>query len=214
MWSRSESDGQEATMRRAMTGVAVAVCGAVFGAGAAGAQTTSVEIAPYAGYLLFDDFVDGPLGTSVGGGSGPVYGLQLAFPLTSHLAVVGHVGYADSELRAGIPLLGGVDFGKHTALLYDGAVQLSGGGRFGPFVQAGIGGMRQEITVSGLTTDATSVVYSVGGGLDVALTQGLALRLMAKDYAGEFDFREATFLDIDSGTMHNVALSAGLRFRF
>ena len=37
---------------------------------------------------------------------------------------------------------------------------------------------------------------------------------MAKDYMGEFDLREATFIDVDGGTMHNVALSAGLRFRF
>jgi opacity protein-like surface antigen len=85
---------------------------------------------------------------------------------------------------------------------------------FGPFLQAGIGGMRQEITAFGLTTEATSLVYSVGGGLDVALTPRMALRLMAKDYAGEFDHREAFFVDVDAGTMHNVALSAGVRFRF
>jgi opacity protein-like surface antigen len=202
-------------MTRARWGVAwgLAVAG-LLGGRAVGAQTAAAEIAPYAGYMLFDDFIEGPLGSSVGGGSGPVYGLQLALPLTSHLAVVGHVGYADTELRAGFPLVGGIDFGRHTALLFDGAVQLSGNGRLGPFLQAGLGGMRQEITVSGLSTDATSLMLSVGGGVDIALSRGLALRLMAKDYAGAFDFQEATFLDIDGGTMHNVALSAGLRLRF
>jgi opacity protein-like surface antigen len=200
-------------MTRAVTFAAIGAVACA--AGPLAAQTrASVEIAPYAGYVLFDDFLDGPLGTSVGGGHGPVYGLQLALPLTPNLAIVGNVGYADSELRAGIPLLGGVEFGKHTALIYDGALQLSGSGRVAPFVQAGIGGMRQEITVSGLTTDATGLVYSVGGGLDFTVTPNVALRLMAKDYAGEFDFREATFLDVDGGTMHNIALSAGLRFHF
>jgi opacity protein-like surface antigen len=184
-------------------------------AGPLAAQThAAVDLTPYAGYILFGDFIDGPLGTSLGGGSGPVYGLQLALPLASGIALVGHIGYADSELRAGIPLLGGVDFGRHTALIYDGAVQLSGRGRVAPFVQAGIGGMRQEITVSGLTTAATGLVYALGGGIDLAITPRVALRLMAKDYAGAFDFQEATLLDIDGGTMHNVALGAGLRFHF
>lgn len=181
---------------------------------AAAQRAPAVEIAPYAGYMVFDDFIDGPLGTSLGGGNGPVYGLQMAIPLTANIALVGNVGYSDSNLRAGIPLVGGIDFGEHSALMYDGGVQLSLPGRLAPFVQAGIGGMRQEVTVSGLTTDATGLVYSVGGGIDLAITPNVGLRLMAKDYAGEFDFREATFIDIDGGTMHNVALSAGLRFHF
>lgn len=181
---------------------------------AAAQRAPAVEIAPYAGYMVFDDFIDGPLGTSLGGGNGPVYGLQMAIPVTANIALVGNVGYSDSNLRAGIPLVGGIDFGEHSALMYDGGVQLSLPGRLAPFVQAGIGGMRQEVTVSGLTTDATGLVYSVGGGIDLAITPNVGLRLMAKDYAGEFDFREATFIDIDGGTMHNVALSAGLRFHF
>lgn len=174
----------------------------------------SVEIAPYAGYMLFDDFIEGPLGTSLGGGNGPVYGLQMAFPLTANIALVGNVGYSDSNLRVGIPLVGGIDFGEHNALMYDGGLQLTVPGRVSPFVQAGVGGMRQEVTVAGLSTDATGFVYSLGGGVDIGITPNVGLRLMAKDYAGKFDFREATFIDVDGGTMHNVALSAGLRFHF
>jgi opacity protein-like surface antigen len=187
---------------------------ALLAAPAAAQRAPAVEIAPYAGYMLFDDFIDGPLGTSLGGGNGPVYGLQMAIPLTRSIALVGNVGYVDSKLRAGIPLVGGIDFGEHSALMYDGGVQLSVPGRVAPFVQAGIGGMRQEVTVSGLTTDANGLVYSVGGGIDVGITPNIGLRLMAKDYAGKFDFKEATFIDVDGGTMHNVALSAGLRFHF
>jgi opacity protein-like surface antigen len=164
--------------------------------------------------MLFDDFIAGPLGSSLGGGNGPVYGLQMAIPLTPNIAVVGNVGYVDSKLRAGIPLVGGIDFGEHSALMYDGGVQLSMPGRVAPFVQAGIGGMWQEVTVSGLSTDANGLVYNVGGGIDLGITPNIGLRLMAKDYAGRFDFKEATFVDVDGGTMHNVALSAGLRFHF
>jgi hypothetical protein len=74
--------------------------------------------------------------------------------------------------------------------------------------------MYQEVTVSGLQTDANGFIYSVGGGVDLALTPNIGLRLMAKDYAGAFDFQEATFIDVGSRTMHNIALSAGLRFHF
>jgi opacity protein-like surface antigen len=203
--------------RGLLAGALAAIAGALVVAEPAVAQRgagASVEVAPYAGYMLFDDFVDGPLGTSIGGANGPVYGVQLALPLTRHVALVGNVGYADSELRVGVPIVGGLGFGDHKAVLYDGGIQLSGGGRIAPFVQAGLGGMYQKVSVSGLSTDATSFVYSVGGGLDVAITRNVGLRLMAKDYAGEFDFEEATFIDIERGTMHNIALSAGLRFHF
>jgi hypothetical protein len=37
---------------------------------------------------------------------------------------------------------------------------------------------------------------------------------MARDYVGKFDFEEAVLFDVDGKTMHNVALSAGLRLSF
>ena len=34
---------------------------------------------------------------------------------------------------------------------------------------------------------------------------------MVKDYIGKFDAREATSVNVDTKTTHNVAVSAGLR---
>jgi hypothetical protein len=47
--------------------------------------------------------------------------------------------------------------------------------------------------------------------VDVALAPRLGLQLMAKDYIGKFDAREATSIEVDTRTTHNWALSAGLR---
>jgi hypothetical protein len=37
---------------------------------------------------------------------------------------------------------------------------------------------------------------------------------MAKDYVGKFDVQEATFLDIEGRTAHNIALTVGLKLAF
>ena len=55
---------------------------------------------------------------------------------------------------------------------------------------------------------------NVGLGADLALGDAVGLRLMAKDYVGKFDFKDATTLDVQSQTAHNWALTAGLRFNF
>jgi hypothetical protein len=54
----------------------------------------------------------------------------------------------------------------------------------------------------------------VGAGADVGLTRSIGLRLMAKDYVGRFDVREATTLDYEPGIAHNFAFSAGLKIAF
>jgi hypothetical protein len=54
----------------------------------------------------------------------------------------------------------------------------------------------------------------VGAGADVAIGPRLGLQLMAKDYIGKFDAREATAINVDTRTTHNWALSAGLRLGF
>ena len=63
-------------------------------------------------------------------------------------------------------------------------------------------------------THATNVAYNVGAGADVAIGPRLGLQLMAKDYIGKFDAREATAINVDTRTTHNWALSAGLRLGF
>jgi len=83
-----------------------------------------------------------------------------------------------------------------------------------PFVQAGAGAMRYEISQSFLSTSATNFAGNVGIGADVAIGNNIGVRLMAKDYIGKFDFKDATFIDYEGKTANSVAFSAGLRMSF
>jgi hypothetical protein len=174
----------------------------------------SFGITPYAGYMKFGNLVDGPLGTSVRGAAGPVYGAEATVGITRGLALVGNVAYASSDLEVGLPVVGGLSFGKSSALLYDAALRLSvpmSVGGISPFVQAGAGAMRQEIEVAPVSTRSTNFAYNVGAGVDVPLGPRLGLQLMGKDYIGKFDAREATGVNVDAKTTHNWTLSAGVR---
>ena len=176
----------------------------------------SLGITPYAGYMKFGSLVDGPFGTSVHGAGAPVYGAELQLGLVPGLALVGNVAYAKSNLEIGAPLIGGVSVGENSALMYDAGLRLHlplGGliGGFSPFVQAGAGAMRQEVSVASATTHSTNLAYNVGGGVDMGLAPGVGLQLMVKDYIGKFDAQQATSLNLDTGTTHNWTVSAGLR---
>jgi opacity protein-like surface antigen len=178
------------------------------------ARPGSFGITPYAGYMKFGNLVDGPLGTSVRGAAGPVYGAEATVGITRGLALVGNLAYASSDLEVGLPVVGGLSFGKSSALLYDAALRLrvpSGTGGISPFVQAGAGAMRQEIEVASISTRSTNFAYNVGAGVEIPLGSRLGLQLMAKDYIGKFDAREATAVDVDTETTHNWTLSAGVR---
>jgi hypothetical protein len=177
----------------------------------------SFGITPYAGYMKFGNLVNGPLGTSVRSAAGPVYGAEATLGLSRELALVGNVAYASSDLEIGVPIVGGLSFGKSSALLYDAALRLSvplsrrEGPAITPFLQAGAGAMRQEIEVAPVATRSTNFAYTLGAGLDVPLGPRLGLQVMAKDYIGKFDVREATAVDIEAETAHNWTLSAGVR---
>jgi hypothetical protein len=180
-------------------------------------RSVSLGITPYAGYMKFGNLVNGPLGTSVRGAAGPVYGAEATVGITPGLALVGNLAYADSHLEVGLPVVGGISFGKSSALLYDAALRLSvplsagAGPSIRPFIQAGAGAMRQEIEVASIATHGTNFAYNLGAGVDVPLGQRLGLQLMAKDYIGKFDAREATAVDVESKTAHNWTVSAGVR---
>lgn len=180
-------------------------------------RSGSFGITPYAGYMKFGNLVDGPLGTSVRGAAGPVIGAEATIGLTRGLALVGNVAYASSDLEIGVPIVGGLSVGKSSALLYDAALRLSlplssgAGPALTPFVQAGAGAMRQEVQVAPVGTHSTNFAYNVGAGVDVPLGPRLGLQLMAKDYIGKFDVREATAVDVEAETAHNWTISAGVR---
>jgi len=176
------------------------------------------DVTPYAGYMMFGKLFEGPIGTSISAGSGPVYGAQASLFMTKNVALYGNVGYSSSDLKVGLPILGGVDVGSSKALMYDGGVELKvpmqAASMVTPFVQGGVGAIRYEVDASFLNATATNVAYNFGGGVDVRLSPNFGMRLMAKDYLGKFDFKEATSFDLNGKTTHNVALSLGVNFGF
>jgi hypothetical protein len=185
-------------------------------AGLAQTSVSRVEVTPYAGYMLFGDFVDGPLGTSIGNAGGALIGAQLGVALTPNVAVVGNVARASGDIDLGIPFLDGITVGSSSAWMFDGALQLAlplAETAFKPFVQLGAGAMRHSVKI-GLSSDATNFVGTVGAGADVGLTRNIGLRLMAKDYIGRFDVREATTIDYKPDITHNIGLSAGVKIAF
>lgn len=179
----------------------------------------SFGITPYAGYMKFGNLASGPLGTNLRNAGSAVYGAEATLGLTRGLAVVGNLAYSQPGIEAGAPLIGGVSVGRGSVLLYDAALRLrlplgSGALPISPFVQAGAGAIRQSFDIGPVGTHATSVAYNIGAGADIALGPRVGLQLMAKDYIGKFDAREAAAINVDTRTTHNWALSAGLRLGF
>jgi len=201
-----------------------AVAASVIAAGSLGAQTpesgTTMHVTPYVGYMVFGDYLKGPLGTSLTNSPGLMYGTQLSLPLAPNLSLVGNIGYTSSDISIGVPFLGGISAGHSTMYMYDAGLEYSFGRAksgsipFTPFVTAGVGAMHYNIDEDIATTTATNLAGNVGLGADFVVGRGVALRLMAKDYIGQFNFQDATGLGLTGQTANNFALTAGLKFDF
>jgi opacity protein-like surface antigen len=167
---------------------------------------------------MFGKLFSGPIGTSISAGSGPVYGAQMSLTMAKNVALYGNVGYSSSDLKIGLPIIGGLDVGSSKALMYDGGVELKipmqAASVVTPFVQGGVGAIRYEVESGFLNANATNVAYNVGGGVDVRLSPNFGVRVMAKDYLGKFDFKEATTFNVNGKTTNNVALTLGVNFGF
>lgn len=177
-----------------------------------------LEVTPYVGYMAFGKFLDGPLGTNIGMNNGLLYGTQLGVSLTPNVALVGNIAYASSDLKIGVPIIGGINVGTSSALLYDGGVQLSMSpsptSPIRPFVQAGAGAIHYNVSNRLLDANSTNVAYNVGGGLTYRISPTVGVRGMVIDYIGKFDFKDATSFDFQGKTANNVALSLGLTIGF
>lgn len=183
------------------------------------AQTgVGAHLTPYAGYLVTGNWYDGPVGTSIATTNASMIGAQGAIPLTKGVSLVGHLAYASGELRIGLPLVGGVNVGSANTWLYDAGLELGGlAGRstgIAPFVQGGIGGMTNDIEASVLQIRASNVAYTAGVGVDVGVSEALALRVQAKDWIGRFNTEDAVGFRAEGNLAHNWALTAGVKLRF
>src|SRR5438067_11338337 len=88
------------------------------------ASGTAFELTPYAGYMIFGDFLKGPLGTSVSNAPSAIYGVQLGMKLYPNVSLIGNVVYTNSNVTVGVPFLGGYSIAQSSTLLYDGGLQL------------------------------------------------------------------------------------------
>jgi hypothetical protein len=182
--------------------------------------TTAFEATPYVGYVFFGDYLSGPLGTSVTNAPAPLIGAQLGMKLAPNLSLVGNIATASSDIQAGIPIFGGVSIAQSRVQMFDAGLELAmpmatmSGAAFTPFVQAGAGAMHYDITQSFITTSSTNFAANVGLGADVSVGRGVGVRVMARDYIGQFDMQQATYVDMATNTTQSFAFSAGVRFSF
>lgn len=177
----------------------------------------SFAVAPFAGYLLSQRFVDGPLSSSLNAQAAPLYGLQASLPLAPSASLIGTFGYSSGDLQAGIPIIGGISLGSTSTAVFDASVELRMEGKAGgliPLMQLGGGAIRREVTVAGVSASTTDFQVSGGVGADIALGPNLALRLMAKDYYGKADFGSLGPLTARTEDMHAIALTGGVRIAF
>jgi len=185
------------------------------------AQRPSVaRITPYVGYMAFGDYIDGPIGTRISNSNSALYGVTAGLDLSRNVSLVGNIGYTDSNVRVGLPIIGGVNIADSKVLLYDGGLQFrlpvasSLGTGISPFVEVGAGAIRYEVRAGPLTSNATNFAGNFGGGIDLQLNRSIAIRGAVKDYVGKFDFQEATSFDLNSRVAHNVAFTLGLTLGF
>jgi hypothetical protein len=193
----------------------LALAGTMMAAPLTAQRVSQVEVVPFAGYMVFDDILRGPLGTSLSAGNGSVLGVQIGIPIAGPVSLYGSGGLARSDLTIGVPVLGGVSVGNTEAWMFDGGVEVRiPSGSIAPVLQAGAGAVHYRIDTPIVATQSTNAVAALGAGVDLQLSRGIGLRLMAKDYIGKFDFGDVIFVDINGRTTHNLGLMAGLRIGF
>lgn len=178
-------------------------------------RPTVARVTPYVGYMNFGSYVDGPIGTRISNSPSAIYGVGVGLDLSRNVSLVGNIGYTDSNIRVGLPIIGGVNIADSKVLLYDGGLEFrmptsSLGTGIVPWVQVGAGAIRYEVRTGPLTTNATNFAGNFGGGLDLQLNRSIGIRAGVKDYVGKFDFKEATSFDLHNKVSHNVALTLGL----
>jgi hypothetical protein len=66
--------------------------------------------------MTFGDYIDGPIGTRISNANSAVYGVTGGIDLTRNVSLVGNIGYTDSNVRVGLPIIGGVNIADSKVL--------------------------------------------------------------------------------------------------
>ena len=181
-------------------------------------RAAGASITPFAGFVYTGNWYDGPYGTSLKNTNGPVFGVSASLPMMPGLSLAGSLAYQSGDLKIGLPVLSGINVGSTKTWMYDVALELGGLGTrsegFAPFVSAGIGGMSNDVKASVLNVTSTNVAFTVGAGLDISLSPGMALRFQARDWIGRFDTQEAVGFTAMGNLANNIALTGGVKFTF
>jgi hypothetical protein len=184
------------------------------------APATVAEFTPYAGYMTFQRYLDGPLGTNVRGAAAPVVGGQLSMAIGQTLSLVGNVAYSRGDLEIGLPILGGLDVGSRQSWLFDAGIEArlpasaSSATPISPFLQLGAGAITTRLGSAGITTSSTNPAATAGAGIDLSLGGTLGLRAMVKDYVSRYRSEEVAGMSVKSDIGHNFAGTVGLRLSF
>ena len=186
----------------------------------AGDHATVADLTPYAGYMTFQPYLDGPLGTNVRGAGAPVVGAQLAMAISPSLALVGNVGFSRGDLEIGLPIVGGLDVGSRQSWLYDAAIEArlpsasASASAISPFLQLGAGAITTRLGSAGVTTTSTNPAAVAAAGLDLSLGGNLGLRAMVKDHVARYRSEEVAGMRVKGDIGHNLAATVGVRLSF
>jgi hypothetical protein len=74
--------------------------------------------------------------------------------------------------------------------------------------------MTNDIKASVFETRASNVAYTAGVGVDLGISNGLVVRVQAKDWISRFNSEDAVGFRVNGNLAHNVALTAGVTLRF
>lgn len=174
------------------------------------------DVTPYAGVIMFGNYLDGPLGTSVRSRPAPIGGAQVSLAIAPNLSLTGNVGYTRGDLEVGLPILGGLDVGSANSWVYDAGIEyrLPASSTLTPFVQAGAGAITTRLSGGPITTTSTNLAGNLGAGVDLAFGRSTALRIGVRDYIAKWRSEEVLGVRASGDVSHNFAVSAGLKLAF
>jgi hypothetical protein len=187
----------------------------------------SFQITPYAGYMNFGRYINGPLGSQIPFANGPVVGGQASLSLTKNFALYGDLGWANSNNHYGTanPYVGFGNANSNGMWFYDGGIQLMAPFHAEdrhwvvPFVQVGAGAVTYRLSDGFNSHTDTRFAWNGGVGLDYHFTRQVGIRLMAKDYLATFNVPAASpsmggVIDQTTTNNNNWTFNVGLNLGF